>query len=321
MNKYRLAIVSDEPYFDGFKEGCASNLSRHGFSIGVLDKLPEDGKWDSLLVIGIHKFPDMPFYRNTTLLGVQTEQLPLAKTANRRLRRNLNRFHAVRGYYKKLFEWNPSLYDAGVGGDVFVPYGCTLQSAHEGEKRYDVLFVGNVGGSPRRNGLLTYLAGQFNFYPDFSPGFGMRKAEAIRSSKICLNIHYYEDCGFESPRIFDYLSHGAFVLSERSSSTHPFTVGRDLEDYSDRKELTDKIAYYLGHDAKRREIAGRGFQTAGKYGYDLISSIIALEIRKILEIDRNNVHEFVSWSLARARCDYFRLRDYISIKRRLSKAV
>ena len=316
MNNLRLAIISNEGYFADFTDGCAAGLGNLGFTVRLLDELPADGDWDAILVVGIHKFPDVPCYRKTVLLGVQTEQLPLMQSSDRRLNRNLKRFRAVCGFYNRLFEWNPSLYTAGVGGDVFLPYGCRSQFGFDTEKVHDVLFIGNLGGSQRRNELLTSLANQFNFYPDYSPGFGVRKAEAIRGSRICINIHYYTGCGFEAPRVFDYLSCGAFVLSERVISTYPFIVGRDLEDYSGANELACKIAYYLEHDEERQAIAKQGFQTASNYSYDLVSRIIAMEVGRASDSSKGKVSRLLSWNLARARSDYFRFRDYLSTKRR-----
>ncbi|MFC1795953.1 glycosyltransferase [Pseudomonadota bacterium] len=266
--------------------------------------------------MGIHKFPGLPFFRKSRLLGLQTEQLPLKKVHDGRLSRNLKRFRAVRGFYEQLFEWNPSLHAAGLGGELFIPYGCELKTRPPTEKQFDVLFIGNIGGSPRRKELLDYLATQFKFYPDYSPGFGTRKSDAIHQTKICLNIHFYDDGGFESPRIFDYLSHGAFVISESALSTHPFAAGHDLEEYADKDELVAKLVYYLENDQARQRIADQGYETAGQHGFESTARLLADHIKSVLDTKNNIARRFEAWIRARSKCGYFSFRDYISLKRR-----
>lgn len=315
-NKLSIGFVFDETYFSEFAESCAKQLESQGVETRLLNNIPDDGDWDAVLVIGIHKFVSIPLFRETLLLGVQTEQLPLDNNSVGRLRRNRSRFCAVSGYYSKIFDWNPSLFEAKKGGAVFIPYGCRIQEVKEVPKQYDLLFIGNVGGSPRRKELLDYLSSRFSFYPDYSPGFGARKDEAIQVSKICLNLHYYEDCGFESPRIFDYLSRKAFVLSEKVSSSYPFTVGKDIDDFAGKEELAEKITYYLEHEEDRNKIAEHGFKTASVFDYERTANILLFEIQKALSNKASTIEKTGSWLKSKVSCEYFSFRDYLSLKRR-----
>lgn len=185
----RVALVTQQVYFAEFAQACSKYLNRNGFEVTERSEIPEEKGWDAVLVVGIHQYTRLPFLPGTAFLGVQTEQLPIGLSRDRRLNRNRKRFLAVRDYYQLIFEWNPCLADAGVGGNVFLPYGCVAKRPAEQPKQWDAVFIGNVMESTRRREILDFLKGKFTIYPDFSPGFGDRKQDAIAGSKVCLNIY------------------------------------------------------------------------------------------------------------------------------------
>lgn len=310
----RLALVFNGIYFIDYIESCIASLKKDKWKVKTHEQLPLDGEYDIILVVGIHLYPNMPFYRKSRVLGIQTEQLPISKTNDKRLNRNFKRYKAVYGYYEKIIEWNPSIYTADPRSNIFIPYGCQKREIKDKKANYDILFVGNVGGSSRRNRLLEKLTKKFNFYPDFSPGFGDRKNDAIHSSKICLNIHYYENCGFESPRIFDYLSRGAFVLSERVDSNYPFRAGIDFEDFSDDYELEEKIRFYLNNKEARQKISSQGYQTAITFNYDIIGRMISLELKRMYYQKSHFLLRSFSWMNSRLKNWHFIFRDNLSLK-------
>lgn len=62
-------------------------------------------------------------------------------------------------------------------------------------------------------------------------------------------------------RIFDILGCGGFLMTNfQEELPEYFDIGVDLEAYSSIEELVDKCAYYLEHDAERKEIARRGYE-------------------------------------------------------------
>lgn len=64
-------------------------------------------------------------------------------------------------------------------------------------------------------------------------------------------------------RIWDILGAGGFVLTNfQSEIPEYFEIGRDLETYSDERELLDKIGYYLEHEEERKQIARNGYEKA-----------------------------------------------------------
>jgi hypothetical protein len=312
----RIAIVAKFVYFDECREGICEGLKEIGFRPELTSEIPASGDWDVILVIGVHLFPEIPWMPRTLVVGIQTEQMPVNVVATGRLVRNQRRYYSVCGYYDHLFEWNPDLYVLRNDGRTFLPYGCVAEPFDDVPKKYDLAFIGNVGGSRRRETLLEQLRCQFNFYPDYSPGFGDRKKQAIRESRILLNIHFYEGAGFESPRMFDYLSLGAFVLSERTASSYPFAKGVDFNDFDSMDDLVQKIHFYLKNGDLREKIARHGLQTSHRFHYHACARIVAFEVERQLSNRSANIARFQRWLRARLRCMVFQSKDWLSEKRR-----
>lgn len=72
-------------------------------------------------------------------------------------------------------------------------------------------------------------------------------------------------------RIFDILSCGGFCISNyQEEIAELFTSGEEIVMYSSIEELCDLVAYYLGHDAKRKEIAHAGYERLARdYTYEV----------------------------------------------------
>jgi hypothetical protein len=312
----RIAIVAKFVYFDECRDGICLGLREIGFRPELMSEIPVSDEWDVIFVIGVHLFPEIPWLSHTLVVGIQTEQMPVNGVATGRLVRNQRRYDSVCGYYDHLFEWNPDLYILRNDGRTFLPYGCVAEPYEDIGKKYDLAFIGNVGGSERRETLLEQLRCQFNFYPDYSPGFGDLKKQAIRESRILLNIHFYEGAGFESPRMFDYLSLGAFVLSERTAFSYPFALGVDFDDFGCIDDLVQKIQFYLKNNEHREKIAEQGRQTAQCFHYRACARIVALELQRQLSRRSSNVVRFQRWLSARLKCMVFQSKDWLSEKRR-----
>ena len=323
--RYRIGVLFNTPYFAEYARHCVEGLSDCGYDAQPVTSFSPEPQCDAFLVIGIHLYPDVSFCANKAVVGIQTEQLPLSSSSDRQLRGNLKRFRAHRSFYDVVLDWNPSLYERGVGGQHFLPYACAVPKENPKNPEYDLLFIGNVAQSPRRREYLHYLRSlknRFSLYPDFSPGFGERKRHAIHSSRICLNIHYYDGCGFEAPRMYDYLSHAAFVLSERSGSAFPFVVGRDFEEFRGKEELADKIQHFLDRPDERGRIARHGCDTARRFDHHVSSRICAWEIARVLQNRTSPKLRRIRWSCAAIRSKCFSLMDSASMmKRRLLECV
>jgi spore maturation protein CgeB len=87
------------------------------------------------------------------------------------------------------------------------------------------------------------------------------------ASKIVLNVNSWftkKKHGINQ-RIFDVPACGAFLLTDYVEEIDAFfKAGEEIETYLSIDELTDKIRFYLNHDAVREEIAQRGYERARK---------------------------------------------------------
>ena len=149
------------------------------------------------------------------------------------------------------------------------------------QKKYrnDIVFVGSY--YPNRLKLIKKLSG-FD-YGIWGPGWGkIKKPSDLQShirgehtppsewvkiysaSKIVLSIHFQElenqlPVYQASPRIFEAMACGAFVISDYQKDVFSlFRDGEHLVGFKTLNELNEKIKYYLHHSDEREKIAKRG---------------------------------------------------------------
>lgn len=200
---------------------------------------------------------------------------------------------------------------AGIKGTHWLPVGCDprrhrpIEISAAEKKRYgsDVVFVGSY--YPNRAELLEKLI-DFNLaiwgpgWEKLHPksklrgclrGAHTRPSEWLKiysASKIVLAVHYQDPKGRfpvyqASPRIFEALACGAFVLSDNQRDVFSlFNEGEHLVGFTDSARLFEKISYYLNQPVEREEIARRGRREA------LDSHTYIHRIEKLLSIARGN---------------------------------
>ena len=308
----RIELLARDVYFQEFCSSVAGALRLAGCDVHLADSF-SGRPYDYHVVVGPHLFPDVPRITSGILVAIQTEQQPVRPTTNSRLLRNQKRFRTIAGYYDAIFDWIPEL--ALQNNRVLIPYGGASREFRHHEQRYEICFIGNIHGN-RREQMLHALTPDFQFFPSFSPGFGDAKAAAIQQSKILLNIKFYEDGGFESPRMFDYLSAGAFVISEHTAVTTPFSAGYDFIEFRGEQQLRELLRYYLNHDSARRQIARQGHATSQRYTFAHVAQILLQELAGVQP--RGRIQRLWSWGSSRLKCASFQTRDTISqLRRRL----
>lgn len=130
----------------------------------------------------------------------------------------------------------PHVYFLPIGG--FSKYPQYLKNHGEmlsestAEPVYDILFYGDVN-SPRRQLMLKALGDKFKLRIEGNL-FGEQLHQAIRSARLVVNIHYYEDALLETTRIYECLSLGIPVVSESSTDieNHPELVQSEAISFS-----------------------------------------------------------------------------------------
>jgi len=177
------------------------------------------------------------------------------------------------------------LHASGIEGARWLPMGCDPECHHRcsgeagGGRGHDVVFVGSH--YPVREQFFAGLAGT-----DFAirgPGWGRLPAASplrvhvkgahtapaawtgiYRASKIVLAMHYRDPqgripCHQASPRVFEAMACGAFVLSDRQRDVLAlFREGEHLACFGDAAELAEKVNYYLCNPGERERIARQG---------------------------------------------------------------
>lgn len=121
-------------------------------------------------------------------------------------------------------EGNPPHYTSYVEDVPLLSFGhapyLDTSSIALNERPIDLLFFGSMNERRRRiiqeiedaGGHVTLLDG---------PVYGPERDALIRQSKAVLNCHYYESARFEQARVFQCLSLGTPVISERLAATRP----------------------------------------------------------------------------------------------------
>lgn len=90
-------------------------------------------------------------------------------------------------------------------------------------------------------------------YYDFAP-------YVFKSAKINLNITLRSILSGIPLRAFDIMGAGGFLLTNyQADFMDDFVPGEDFVFYESKKDLMDKIAYYLDHESERAQIAENGF--------------------------------------------------------------
>jgi len=198
-------------------------------------------------------------------------------------------------YYDYIFTGGSEAYDilkdTGLRNLHWLPFACdpdlhkpqTLTKDEANLYSCDIAFVGTVDPElyPRRCRLLEAIS-DFDLgvwgpssekIPPSSPlKHRIRGGKAIPAvwtkiysrAKIVLCLHYQDPtgetpCQQASPRIFEALACGAFVISDNQRDVFSlFKEGEHLAGFNDSDDLSAKITYYLDRPLEREEIARRG---------------------------------------------------------------
>ena len=113
------------------------------------------------------------------------------------------------------------------------------------ERSTDILFYGALNS--HRNQLLGNLSSKFNI-KILIDVYGEQLKQELNNAKIVINIHYYKNSILETTRIYEAISNGCIVVSEKTQDMHIYSKLKKLVtffDYNDIEILHDKLKELL----------------------------------------------------------------------------
>ena len=118
----------------------------------------------------------------------------------------------------------PHIFLVPIGGIAAYPQW--LGGAAQADESCDVLFYGDAN-APRRRRLLDAVARRFKLRI-VGNAFGPDMRRALAGAKAVINLHYYEGALLETTRIYECLSLGVPVVSERAADQAEHALLEDV---------------------------------------------------------------------------------------------
>lgn len=246
-------VILSTPHCRFIAEEIAHALNRVEIASNIIHEMPAGGYADvPHFVICPQMFDAMP----TLYVSFQMEQSVSSRWFTPEYLRRLENSFAIfdysldniaslvkKGLYPKQF------YHMPVG---YLPdYGSDLEPVTDS---YDVLFYGDINNERRR--ACIHELEKVCRVKVVSNLFGRDMLQELRKAKVVVNIHYYPGALLESTRLWECLSLGRLVVSERGSdmSMHGDLVPLiDFVDEGDFVGMADRVRYWLEHEDLRQE--------------------------------------------------------------------
>jgi len=205
-------------------------------------------------------------FNNKRYVVVQTEQLPMKAVATRWQRKKWDKLSYLLDendiiwdfyypYHKHLYNNTANYIEFG--------YHEVFDNNIDADQIYDFCFYGSK--SQRRGDVVNKLSQKYSCNDQNYKLFGAERISAIRSSKICLNIHYSEADLIEFIRVIShYLCNNSFVISEPFIG-HQWLADKGLLVVSELNDFEEVVEYYLKNEKERRDIAAFGYNEIKKH--------------------------------------------------------
>ena len=228
-------------------------LARVGIDSEIIFERPASGYADvPHFVICPQMFPELPgFY-----VAFQMEQSVSSRWFNADYMRMLESSFAIFDYSTTNITF---LKDSGLSlrQIYYVPVGPLPGILPESQQsdctdEYDVVFYGDANNE-RRQKYLQELSKRYRVKV-VSEVFGEDLYRILSRAKLVVNIHYYAGALLETTRIWECLSLGKLVVSERSSDMDEHGELEGIVDFveiDDIQALIDRVGHWLEMDSER----------------------------------------------------------------------
>jgi hypothetical protein len=290
---FNVLVVGRSEFFTPYRDALVASLQGAGaeaHAAADLDAIDDPGSVHAIIVIGPHEHV-MRRHRHrlsrSVLSAIQTEQLPTQRQGGYSMSsRRLADVLVWSTHYDLLFEWSrdaaPLLHGLGLNV-VHLPHGHLRPDGANATvpvaETHDVIFLGGLGGpQKRRRRLINALSGRFSIHPATGRKiWGAAKAQALRESRLVLNLHSEQSQAFASPRFFETLSLGRPLVSEGVADPWPFVPGVDYFSCA-LPGLETTIEQALGDDALRLRVAASGFARSLEHPLDGVARRMLTEL-------------------------------------------
>lgn len=247
----RRAVILTTPHCDFVAHSIRHALEKIGVESNIIHARPEGGYEDlPHFVVCPQMFEQLP----GLYVAFQMEQSVSTRWFTDAYMRMLENAFAIldysvanvealvgKGLHRQQFFYVPLGYLPGYGG-----------SANGQGSEYDVVFYGDINND-RRKRFVAALE-KVCRVKVFNNLFGDELHAELAKAKLIVNIHYYEGALLETTRLWECVSLGKLVVSERAVNMEE---NRDLESLVDFVDLNDvdgmveRVQYWLADGSAR----------------------------------------------------------------------
>ncbi|XEG72317.1 methyltransferase [Pseudomonas sp. abacavir_1] len=220
------------------------NLEKAGFPSDIIFGKPQNGFSESLhFVICPQMFSSLP----GVYIAFQMEQSVSSRWFNESYLKILENSFAILDYSTKNIQ---HLQDKGLSlRQIYhapISYIPEYRESRNIPKEYDILFYGDVNND-RRRAYLNAIKKNYKVKV-INDSFGENLYQEVTKARLVLNIHYYEGALLETTRLYECLSLGAMIISEKSSDMEEHPHLNDVVDFvpiGDINCMVERIDYWL----------------------------------------------------------------------------
>jgi len=256
----------------------AARLQSHGWDVDIRTTAPDEFAHEMYIVLCPQMFNKLP--PGEKRISFQLEQSISSRWFSEDYFRTLENSFAVFDYSLTNIDF---LSNHGIAFPrvYYVPIGALpgyMSQQVPSRKKYDVLFYGDAASSPRRQKMLSVIRKNFKLH-ECSEIFADEMAGEIRSARLVLNIHYYENALLETPRIQECLSLGVPVVSECAQDQDDYpeiNCATTFFEQSDENAMVAAVASALHAGIDQQKINTAVDRSAERFYFMFDRALVAL---------------------------------------------
>ena len=238
-------------------EEIAAALRQVGIRSQIIHKMPETG-YDEVphFVICPQMFEKLP----GLYVSFQMEQSVSSRWFTKEYVQQLEKSFAIFDYslvniakLQNMGLYAQQMYHVPIG--YLGSYGSVSKNA---SAEYDVIFYGDIQNSRRRK-FIAELSKVYKVKV-INDLFGESLQEELARARVVVNIHYYAGALLETTRLWECLSLGKLIVSERAVDMDQHDDLLDLVDFVDVDDIAgmvERVSYWLSNEEHRRQRLNR----------------------------------------------------------------